>query len=279
MSNRAITWAYGQTHAQLKAGAKFILVALADLADQDHSCFPGVTQLAQMTSSSPASVKRGLTQLADLGYITAERRHRKDGSRTSNRYYLAVEQEPESAPDIDPDSLSVNLSPSDSDQVSNRTNLSLNLSHPRAQIEPPILEPLVNPQIEPTVNSLIVIADSPADDTDAQFAQFWKIWPRHDAKKVALAKFKLAAKKLPAVEIVAAAQAWLTARTALDPQFVPHAATWLNQERWNDEAPSPGGGRPLTNVERNLLDYQARYGGSDGPETNPPALDQSIGDR
>jgi hypothetical protein len=68
------------------------------------------------------------------------------------------------------------------------------------------------------------------------FDEFWQLYPR----KVAKASARKAWKKLTEEQQLQAAKAisnhcqyWKTKETALD--FIPHASTWLNQERWEDE--------------------------------------------
>lgn len=88
MSNEAITWAYRQN---ITNGSKFVLVALADMADEAHSCFPGQAKLAQMTGQSERTVRRQLAELEIAGFITRARRFDKLGHRTSDRYTLPVD--------------------------------------------------------------------------------------------------------------------------------------------------------------------------------------------
>jgi hypothetical protein len=89
MSNRALTWAFEQ--AVEPAGAKFVLVALADGAgDEDYSCISGQERLARMTGQGVRTVRRHLDDLERAGLIVRERRKRKDGSRTSDRCFLQV---------------------------------------------------------------------------------------------------------------------------------------------------------------------------------------------
>jgi hypothetical protein len=68
------------------------------------------------------------------------------------------------------------------------------------------------------------------------FDEFWMLYPR----KVAKASARKAWKKLTETQQLEAAKAianhcqyWKAKETALE--FIPHAATWLNQERWEDE--------------------------------------------
>lgn len=79
------------------------------------------------------------------------------------------------------------------------------------------------------------------------FEEFWKVYPRRQARGGAIKAFLKAAECVPVQEILDGAQ-----RFASDPylppkQFVPMAATWLNQERWSD-GPLPE--RELTPEEK-----------------------------
>lgn len=86
MSNEAINWAYAQTVET--SGAKFVLVALADFADQEWSCFPSQERLAAMTGQSVRTVRRQLVALEEAGLLTRQVRRDSAGQRTTDRYYL-----------------------------------------------------------------------------------------------------------------------------------------------------------------------------------------------
>lgn len=78
--------------------------------------------------------------------------------------------------------------------------------------------------------------------TETLFEEFWKIYPRHDAKKTAKTSFLKAIKTTDPQVIIKAATAY--AAIPRDPKYIAMAATWLNQERWADEsvtmtAPTP----------------------------------------
>jgi DNA-binding MarR family transcriptional regulator len=87
MSNRALTWAFS---TPLPTSPKFVLVVLADLADEADSCFPGQARIASSTGCSVSTVQRALKDLEEAGYIERVRRHREGGFRTSDRYVLRV---------------------------------------------------------------------------------------------------------------------------------------------------------------------------------------------
>ena len=88
MSLAATAWAYRQDPGD--PGAKFVLVALADFADEVGSCYPSQSTLARMTGQSDRTVRRHLKAMEKSGLIRRERRFGAGGSRTSDRYVLAL---------------------------------------------------------------------------------------------------------------------------------------------------------------------------------------------
>lgn len=82
------------------------------------------------------------------------------------------------------------------------------------------------------------------------FPAFWQAWPKKEGRLDAARAFA----KLSADDQAAAASradTWLTSRPdLLDParyRFIPHASTWLNQQRWTDEAPITSTAFPASN--------------------------------
>ena len=86
MSNEAIAWAYRQDIRN--SSAKFVLVVLADFADEEWSCYPGQKRIGCMTGMAERTVRRSLDWLEEHGYITRSARHAEHGRRTSDRYWL-----------------------------------------------------------------------------------------------------------------------------------------------------------------------------------------------
>ena len=73
------------------------------------------------------------------------------------------------------------------------------------------------------------------------FADFWSAYPRKTAKGEAEKAFdklspdaELLAKLLGAIALQKLGEQWRKDGG----QFIPHPATWLNQRRWEDEAPA-----------------------------------------
>jgi len=68
------------------------------------------------------------------------------------------------------------------------------------------------------------------------FDEFWSLYPRKIAKAVARKAWQRLSEEqqlMAAKAIDEHCQYWSAKETELD--FIPHPATWLNQERWEDE--------------------------------------------
>lgn len=70
--------------------------------------------------------------------------------------------------------------------------------------------------------------------------EFWPEYPRKKAREAALKAAKARAKTAEdRAEIMSGLRAQLPAMQLLDPQYIPHAATFLNQQRWKDPPELP----------------------------------------
>lgn len=87
MSNRALTWAFS---AKLPTTQKFVLVVLADMADERNSCFPSQRHIAAKVGASERTVRGALHALEDGGWVRRERRDTR-GIRATDRYFLPVD--------------------------------------------------------------------------------------------------------------------------------------------------------------------------------------------
>ena len=76
---------------------------------------------------------------------------------------------------------------------------------------------------------------------DEGFDEWWAIYPRKEGKRRATEAYTQALDKTDAANLLAAVtdQApWLRKAAGDEPRFIPMASTWLNAERWLDEAPA-----------------------------------------
>lgn len=75
-------------------------------------------------------------------------------------------------------------------------------------------------------------------ESDGDFFDDWYgAYPKKVGKGQARKAYRLACKKAKADVLLAAAKRFAVACAGRDPTFIPHPATWLNGERWLDEAP------------------------------------------
>lgn len=109
----------------------------------------------------------------------------------------------------------------------------------------------------------------------AGFEVFWAAYPRKEGKLAAARAFEKALKVLgtpdAAERLQRAAEAFGKACAGKEPQYIPHASTWLNAGRWEDEPLTPAdprqqalatgmwNGRPLTPSERFNLERFPNY--------------------
>lgn len=102
------------------------------------------------------------------------------------------------------------------------------------------------------------VKDNPSD-----FDRFWKLYPRKVGVGAARNAFEKACKKVDADTIIEAIDRYAKQPNLPDLQFIPHASTWLNQERWNDDL-SAIGSNP-TSVAKDILqrgkDLEQRFRG------------------
>ncbi len=73
----------GSTH-------RFVLVAIADIADDAGYCWPSIRRLAAKTGLSDSSVKRSIRHLEGLAILARMPRWTSAGDQTSNGYRVNV---------------------------------------------------------------------------------------------------------------------------------------------------------------------------------------------
>lgn len=119
MSITAREWALRQALAPVH---KFVLVVLADAADDQGVCWPRISTVAEKVGVSTRTVQRAVQHLARHKLVSVEPRLRSDGSSSSNRYRLKLKE-------------GVNLSPPPDRMSSSPDNLTplpdATVTHPR----------------------------------------------------------------------------------------------------------------------------------------------------
>lgn len=74
------------------------------------------------------------------------------------------------------------------------------------------------------------IGDSSAEEAE----KLYEAYPRKKARPVAIRAILSALKKAPFSELMAAVNKFARDSAGTQPKYIPHPATWFNQERWKD---------------------------------------------
>ena len=86
MSWGALAWA---TESEVgSSAAKFILILLANKADENFSCYPSIRTLMAESNAGRSTVLRALRDLETRGFISRRPQFHDSGARRSTRYYL-----------------------------------------------------------------------------------------------------------------------------------------------------------------------------------------------
>ncbi len=98
---------------------------------------------------------------------------------------------------------------------------------------------------------------SPSPSYMGEFDEFWQAYPRKIKKDKAREAWAKAVSKVSADTIVSAIQklAPVLVAEASEPQFIPHASTWLNQERWTDDPFAGRSARITSDDELDVPDF------------------------
>jgi len=200
---------------------KLLLICIANYAGDQFTAFPSQTTLARDACMTRETVNRNLLALEKLGLISREVRSRENGSQTTSIITLLYCINPvilDHTPcDLKSHPLCVKITPP---VILDHThNLSINQSYNQSINLTPIVP----------INSQTIVGEiiTPFDD-------FWKAYPRKVAKTFARKSYDKAIKSgANHQSIMEGLERSIAAWS--DPKFIPHPATWLNHERWNDE--------------------------------------------
>lgn len=174
--------------------------------------FPSQATIAEESGVSERTVRTMLGHLESRGLVERHRRSTKGKKRVTDGYSLHPGGPAEVPADV-----------AGSDDLPERQAASTGNGE----------------QITP----LIEIDKEEIDKDSVGFDDFWSIWPRKDAKKNAEAAWNRAVRRCAAQVILDSARAYAEHPNRPEKQYVPHAATWLNGDRWTDPLPEPRGGR------------------------------------
>lgn len=203
---------------------KVVMLTLADHADVDGFCFPGQETLSRRSSIPVRTLRRIIQGLEEAGLIERERRTSDDGRRKTDGYQIL------------PAKMAGGSEPTGQNEGANR--------------------PTVAGTEEPSEES----SDTPPTPSleKQQFEKAWGQWPKKSGKQAAIKAWKRALSvhhaAVKAGEVTEApldGEKWNAGAVLVDtitrfgnayareiePQFIPHLATFLNGQRWSDPMP------------------------------------------
>ncbi len=201
-----------------------VLCAIAAYADRSGKCWPATTTLASELGVSDRRVRICLRNLERCGHLKTEHR---PGQRS---LYLICRK----ASDPGTSASGVGGDPGTSASGGAEREVP---GTPEREVPP-----------KDTTNRVTEHIHTVAPLADQQFEVFWRTFPSRrphsNPKKTACAKFKAAVKRgVAAADIIRGAEnfAAYVEREGTDPNFVPQAVTWLNQDRWTQYQEAAGG--------------------------------------
>lgn len=116
--------------------------------------------------------------------------------------------------------------------------------------------PPISPKGDAPSFDLVPANPSPESKIDQEFSEFWTAYPRKQGKQAARKAFGKARKAASLRDIATGLNAHIAVwPEASDPRakYIPHASTWLNEGRWEDEpghsAAAQGGAIKRTRAE------------------------------
>ena len=205
MSFQAMAWAIEQSPSWR---GKFVLIMLANYADEDGVAFPSIKKLQTDCGVGRDTIVRAIKELERLGLVTIERR-KVEGVYLRNRYTLVLHP-------VDANSRPV---VADSDQGSRSER------------------PGVVAQSDPNLSDKPIKEPSPLNPPK-DFDRFWEAFDHKKSKRTAEKAWAASLKRGndPGKLISAAAEYRLSKP---DKQFMKYPATWLNADCQNDEPEPP----------------------------------------
>lgn len=259
--------------AELPCTTKMVLLLLANYANEKSECYPSKAHLAKLGGMTERTVTNAVKRLIELGFVEIISQgggiHSSglDGKKYGkvNRYRVIEIVNPESSSLLENDMERDSKPISNPESISSNTETaSINKESLSSNPERDSYNSLIDSSIDSSIDSKDLLSDSaesnvPAvvDDSvpfDAKakrelltqwFEWFWEQYQKKTGRKAALTSFQKI--KLPndresaiefLTEVMIQAKRWgdLYASAPADQkQYQPHPATWINNERWNDE--------------------------------------------
>lgn len=222
--------------AEISDRAVRLFACLARYANGAGRAFPGRKTIAARLRCSVDSVDRAMAELISIDAVRVERQDRKDGSQTSNNYYLwplsggPQPCGPPAAPPRPPGR--TDAAPKNESQ----RNESQKDSPPTPSSPPPASGAEAPGNVVPLFDIPTEEEPAPSAQLDQAFALFWQIYPRKKGEVAAKAALKKALRRgVDIREIVEGAKRYRVECDDRLAKFVKEPKNWLAEQRWTDQ--------------------------------------------
>jgi hypothetical protein len=207
-------------------------------ADQRGICFPSRRRLAELGQMSESTLDRSLKELVAIGALIIERRATDMGDYTSNRYTVVSQRG---------GGVCENPPPPKSEATGGVRN-----------------EALTKAIVNESQELELMLTETVSEPVESDFDRFWAQYPRKVGKQKAQKAWGRLTKK-EKIAIFGVLGAHVSQWRGVRPEFVPHATSWLNGRRWEDELDvvSPvvrSRSAPGMGVLRHIMSYNNEQG-------------------
>ena len=208
----------------LTANAKLLYGEITALTNEKGYCYASNSYFANLYGVSAVTISKWVNQLAHQGYVKSEIIY-KEGTKEIASRHLKIATPP----------------------IKEKFNrvLKKSLIPSQRKVYDPIKEKFKdNNTINNTINNTCAISDSELTKNTylESFETFWKAYPRKTAKQTAKTSWlkikpneKLFSEIMKSLSIHKLTEQW----TSDNGRYIPHASTWLNQRRWEDDIEIP----------------------------------------
>lgn len=243
MSVKVSSWVWhGDETAELAGNEMILLLALADVADDNGRCrfmtddddltYGGLARKARVDRRT---IERLIPKLRARGLVE----HSRGTKSRPNEFTILVPWASGSADKLSGNASTDSPTPGTDSPTAVRVFTDSENNHSSYRRNDVDVPPVV-----------------PAGDAvESAFDRLWDLWPSHrrGTRKKSGSSFRTAVRAVGGIRHVEVildaaathAEVWRSWPTS-EAQFVPSMTTWLNQERWTAEAPMPRGSRLST---------------------------------
>lgn len=224
-------------HSKAQGTTKLVLLGIAN-HQGDGGAWPSVSTLAKYAGGvTPRTVQRSLAELVQAGELHTEIQaggsygDQTNGRPNLYRVLVACPPECDGSPNHrrkkdDLEGGDADVRGDADDHGGRRPRHPGDDAHVRGGMTPTSPKPSIEPSREPSLNR---------EELKRAWSEFWEVYPKRVGGAKAKESFIKAWTKHGNIVLEGARRFAEDPNLPTDKQFIPYPATWLNQERWNDD--------------------------------------------